>query len=367
CACARHGCFVPHAMVDFQKGEQQVNMDYALVHAYSRNLVRRIWSNDFISLPDGLQILPGIRIWHVHGHKSECFPQYALNFIPGAGRVDGEIMETLWSSLNIISPSARGMATPHRQELLGFQMSDSNFLKMVQMHEWTNVLIRLTCCADIEVTEAFDKLNNQVPESLRMLWSEQQTKALNDWLMDPRAMDIYDVQLEKAPTMKSLEMNLINWPQDQLRGSATWLAKALKVEEAQIMLAIDAHQANTSGMENQQLSIARQWDQLQSQLDGLVVSAARFLGKDWEDEMLTEIASNITQDYEIENPFGNVESILPPLPSYIGVEWLQELGLEILVDQELSLRQGQANDCLHEIRLALADKSIIFQQDVRHA
>ncbi|KIM58411.1 hypothetical protein SCLCIDRAFT_51482, partial [Scleroderma citrinum Foug A] len=64
------------------------------------------------------------------------------------------------------------------------------------------------------------------------------------------------------------------------RGSATWLAKALKVEEAQIMLAIDARQANTSGMENQQLSIARRWDQLQSQLDGLVVSAVRFLGED---------------------------------------------------------------------------------------
>ena len=138
------------------------------------------------------------------------------------------------------------------------------------------------------------------------------------------------------------------------------------------MLAIDAHQANTSGMENQQLSIARWQDWLQLQLDGLVVSAARFLGEDWEDEMLMETASDIPQDYEIENPFvlltqGNAELILPPLPSYIGVDWLQELGLEILVDQELSLRQGQANDCLHKIRLALVDKSMIFWQDVRHA
>ena len=88
--------------------------------------------------------------------------------------------------------------------------------------------------------------------------------------------------------------------------------------------------------------------------------------------MLMETALDIPQDYEIENPFvlptqGNAESILPPLPSYIGVDRLQELGLKILVDQELSLRQGQANDCLHEIRLALADKSMIFQQDVRHA
>ena len=150
------------------------------------------------------------------------------------------------------------------------------------------------------------------------------------------------------------------------------VSQGIESGEAQIMLAIDARQANTSGMENQQLSIARQWDQLQSQLDGLVVSAARFLSEDWEDEMLTETASDIPQDYEIENPFvlptqGNAELILPPLPSYIGVDWLQELGLETLVDQELSLRQGQANDCLHKIRLALADKSMIFRQDVRHA
>ena len=79
--------------------------------------------------------------------------------------------------------------------------------------------------------------------------------------------------------------------------------------------------------------------------------------------MLMETASDIPQDYEIENPFvlptqGNAELILPPLPSYIRVEQLRELGLEILVDQELSLRQGQANDCLHEIRLGLVDKSM---------
>ncbi|KAG1727202.1 hypothetical protein EDB19DRAFT_1929868 [Suillus lakei] len=29
-ACAQHGCFVPHSMVDFQKGKRQMNMDYAL-------------------------------------------------------------------------------------------------------------------------------------------------------------------------------------------------------------------------------------------------------------------------------------------------------------------------------------------------
>ncbi|KIJ19236.1 hypothetical protein PAXINDRAFT_70544, partial [Paxillus involutus ATCC 200175] len=32
-ACARHGCFVPHSVVDFQKGERQMNVDYSICQA----------------------------------------------------------------------------------------------------------------------------------------------------------------------------------------------------------------------------------------------------------------------------------------------------------------------------------------------
>ncbi|GBE79973.1 hypothetical protein SCP_0211750 [Sparassis crispa] len=32
-ACARHGFFIPHTVVDFQKGERQMNMDYSLINA----------------------------------------------------------------------------------------------------------------------------------------------------------------------------------------------------------------------------------------------------------------------------------------------------------------------------------------------
>ncbi|KAL4063318.1 hypothetical protein J3A83DRAFT_4106722, partial [Scleroderma citrinum] len=60
---------------------------------------------------------------------------YAPNFIPGVGNTDGEIMETLWSSLNIVSPSTWGMATPHQHKMLDFQMNDSNFHKMIRMNK----------------------------------------------------------------------------------------------------------------------------------------------------------------------------------------------------------------------------------------
>ncbi|KIN96832.1 hypothetical protein M404DRAFT_32880 [Pisolithus tinctorius Marx 270] len=54
-------------------------------------------------------------------------------------------------------------------------------------------------------------------------------------------MDIYEVRLEKAPTMKAIEIDLIH--NDHSFGSscasATWIAWALKVEQAQVVLAMD--------------------------------------------------------------------------------------------------------------------------------
>ncbi|KAI6149896.1 hypothetical protein BKA82DRAFT_3976523, partial [Pisolithus tinctorius] len=39
CACVQHGCFVLHAMVDFQKGEHRPGLDNALVHAIRHGTV----------------------------------------------------------------------------------------------------------------------------------------------------------------------------------------------------------------------------------------------------------------------------------------------------------------------------------------
>ncbi|KAG1891922.1 uncharacterized protein F5891DRAFT_1197209 [Suillus fuscotomentosus] len=132
CACAWHGCFVPNSMVDFQKGERQMNMDYALCNMlahntdslcraltfydvncqYNRHFKKRVEDSLHMDIPSDMDIVPGIGLWHVHGHQDKCFVRYASNFIPGAARIDGKIMETLWASLNIISPAARGMSTP---------------------------------------------------------------------------------------------------------------------------------------------------------------------------------------------------------------------------------------------------------------
>ena len=58
----------------------------------------------FISLPV-VEFEKAIGMFHVHGHQDSCFFRYATSFIKGVGMVDGEILETLWSILNRISPS----------------------------------------------------------------------------------------------------------------------------------------------------------------------------------------------------------------------------------------------------------------------
>jgi hypothetical protein len=61
------------------------------------------------------------------------FFQFAPTFIPGTGIVAGEILESLWSTLNSISPMARTATLANRAETLDDHASDSNHKKTIGM------------------------------------------------------------------------------------------------------------------------------------------------------------------------------------------------------------------------------------------
>ena len=156
--CARHGCFAPGSMVDFQKGERQMNMDWSLCEAlastnvsgidsvlhiydigcqYHIHLRDRINTNPLLEVDDKIKLVEAIGLFHVHGHQDECLYRYATSYIPGAGIVDGEIMETLWAILNTVSPSTRTATQAHRTEILDDHMGHSNFKKLVSIGEYS--------------------------------------------------------------------------------------------------------------------------------------------------------------------------------------------------------------------------------------
>ncbi|KAG2100186.1 uncharacterized protein F5147DRAFT_582246, partial [Suillus discolor] len=387
CACAHHGCFMPHSVVDFQKGERQMNMDYALCHTlshhtdglsqaftfydincqYNKHFWRRVNKSLHLSIPSGMEIIPGIGLWHVHGHQDKCYVRYASTFNTGATRIDGEIMETLWAPLNIISPAARGMSTPHWQECLNYQMNDSNFMKMIRMSGFLCQKYKEAIKGVAESAAAFDKLNETADPNMVTTWQEQDRNAHSCRVADPSAMDIFEVQLK--------------------RGAATWIASGITIEEMQIALTMDIRKLSRHPMETQTLDICRHRTKLQSRIDEFTIVAATHLGESFDiDEEIRDIRLDfIDDDSEDDGIDGSdtesepeahghqlrdlfyPEKIMIPLPSNIGVARCAELGVEHLLGQEIALREGQANDALQAIRMHLVDKAVLFHTAVRPA
>ncbi|KAI6139439.1 hypothetical protein BKA82DRAFT_4020198 [Pisolithus tinctorius] len=288
---------------------RQVNMDYALVHATHH----------------------GLDPWQ---------PVITFYDINCASWVDGEIMETLWSSLNITSPSAWGMATAHRQESLDFQMNDTSALK------WKFKVAKQSLAT---IQDKFNELDSKVPDGLHRLWVEQELEAQSCQQNMLQAMDMYEVWLETAPTMKAIEIDLIHNDHSfsSSCGSATWIAQALKVEQAQIVLAMDTRQMDARATEADRLSILCQQGQVQPQIDALVHGAAQFIGNDWQVNPRQRPRSiapfNGDSTHKTDDPF------LPDHPGH--QEYFHDMGLGSLVEQEIHLRQGQANDALRELCL----------------
>jgi hypothetical protein len=148
-ACAWHGCYAPNTLVDLFQEEQQKHVDFTFLQALKTTRVDpqqgvmliydiicqyiiHILEHICAHLLAGLTIDQAIRLFHVHGHKDECFFHYAPTFIPGSGIVAGEILKSLWSLLNSISPTVRTATLPHRAEMLD-DATDSNHKKMLSM------------------------------------------------------------------------------------------------------------------------------------------------------------------------------------------------------------------------------------------
>ena len=55
------------------------------------------------------------------------------------------------------------------------------------------------------------------------------------------------------------------------------------------------------------------------------------------------------------------------LPSHLGHSWCNRNAAKELAKAELHLQEGQLNDSLHHIRIALGHKSYLFRNDVRPA
>ncbi|KAH9007762.1 hypothetical protein EDB83DRAFT_2236202 [Lactarius deliciosus] len=404
-----HGFFVPTSVVDFQKGERQINMDYSICKALSYNMEampvalvmydimcqyrvhfeERIKSSPELSLPssESLELRMGIGLFHIHGHQDSCLPRFSPSYIPGAKQVDGEIIETLWAPLNNISRSTRGMSLVHRQEVLDAHMNHSNWKKLVRivpslLKRWKRLGPGLDASS-----KAFESLSEHFKEKTQQ-WLKEDIAAQTDRGTDPSSMDIYDTVKQKAPSRAEIQLQLMveEDGDHSIRGETSWISCGLKIQEIQLAIRyqLRSHGMNTIEeshiIENKRIRLQKLVDMFSHQADAFLLhhqpiddapipSLGDYAEYDHVDDMDDSLAPRSkAQVSGISGTEGtNAEDIPILLPSTLGLDWCIQHGVRSLAIKEAKLQYAQANDSIHRIRLALGFKSALFRTQVRGA
>jgi len=244
-ACARHGCFAPNSVANLFRGEQQKNVDWALLKACQTTTVDPrqgllliydigcqyiIHLQDRIGhlLPAGLDVDSAIGLFHVHGHKDICFFRYATTFIPGAAVVAGEILESLWAVLNAVTPAMRTATLAHRAEILDDHITDSNHKKALGLT--TSLCQRYTQAAAMSQSaiDYYDKLTVGIDTETVEEWEAVITRAESERKQDRSVMDILGAA--KPQPDETTALPEINAADDSV---SEWLQLAIQVEEKQ--------------------------------------------------------------------------------------------------------------------------------------
>lgn len=188
--------------------------------------------------------------------------------------------------------------------------------------------------------------------------------------------------LHSAPSKKEIELRLLEEGNARnaapsRRSVATWISTGLAIEEAQIALLIEVRRIGRRSTETQRLDIARQRDRLQGQIDGFARSALTHLGEGFDaddepEDLDVDILDDLDDDpadfTETSHTWTNSpELTVIPLPSNLGVDRCRRCMAEDLIPLEMSLHKGQANDALHNLRIYLCNKAILFRTTVRQA
>jgi len=200
------------------------------------------------------------------------------------------------------------------------------------------------------------------------------------------------------------------------KGHAAWLASGLKIQEAQygigsflsktynfyihqicrLSLQALVRKIGSHSTLSQKRDVALKRSQLQDKVDAFQKQARSMLhaisndaDDSWGDDDTREIYTGAEFDSVGEDKDNNrldlaakeqdqtqllpsgscmdAENISLHLPSHLGCSWYDNNAAEDLAKAELHLWEGQLNDSLHQIHIALGHKSYIFRNDVHPA
>ncbi|TEB06358.1 hypothetical protein FA13DRAFT_1760159 [Coprinellus micaceus] len=382
-ACGRHGAFIPTSVLDFQKGERQMNMDYCWTKSvqygrmkdaphllylydincqYPVNLNIRLKRYDCLEKPSLLDKTTwGIGTWHVHGHKESCLARFSPSFIPGAGRVGGEILESLWSRTNDIGRTSSIMTRAHRSEVLDANLNDSNTKKMQDL---PNTLSDKLLSSAKELDEAradFDHLDSTASESQRKAWPALLQSALTQRKTNLKAMDIFTVHISKrmfsyvtsflSKSRRAVQTRLINEENSKgghARGVPKWLTLGIDIQQLQQQVIQFVRRCGDSPTEAHALDIATRRERILLRIqEHTNLAGSLFPLLNMDDLALISSPKTLCQCDGLEIPMPSTVRSLPQV-------W------KTIQSREIELRTAQAHECLHKMRVEIGHKLFLF-------
>lgn len=203
--CGRHGVNCPCAFCNLDEGETYKNTDLAVESTMKhmkqgqKQHVIKWWTvsydlacqwhkywfirqrrhpRDF--QVDYLYITFVVPDFHLLGHGDKCQIPFSFNFLPGAARTSGEVVETGWARHNALASSTREMSAGARIDTLDDHWGDWNFQKTV--HMVTQLLKNLHAAVEASKTHT-DELNEleELFDEQKLEVAKQEYKAWDEW------------------------------------------------------------------------------------------------------------------------------------------------------------------------------------------
>ncbi|KAI0057515.1 hypothetical protein BV25DRAFT_1812302 [Artomyces pyxidatus] len=378
--CARHLFYRAQGVGDLQRGERYMNMDYvvlsSLTHTRGANDLNTFffsydiscqWNVNFYRrlaerFPDHALMNTGKTVtflipkFHLLAHGQSCQLNFSLNYTEGVARTCGEGIEAGWADTNGAALSTREMSPGFRHEALDDLFGAINWRKTVTMGEYLLKGLRDAHPQFVKKMKIHNEFQATFPTEVITEWEQ----VLHAWEKDHKRVNPY----KEPESCESLFTRFVRLElgeeeaEEAARGAmalhemsaSVFLSTGFELEEQQYARAKKAHPTPT-----EKASLQTKRNTLQHRIQKwravqliYMPGCASIISP----ETLTEAPSTSRGSRRSGEVF-KPETFKLYLPSALP-EGLRTSGCTSgLVAKELRLREGDADDALHQIRRQL--------------
>ncbi|KAG2133585.1 uncharacterized protein EDB93DRAFT_1044016, partial [Suillus bovinus] len=102
--------------------------------------------------------------------------------------------------------------------------------------------------------------SHSIAHNLKTEWLANEMIAQSSRINDPAVMDVYEINIKKAPSKKEIKLRLLEQGNARnaapsRRSVATWISMGLAIEEAQIALLVEVRRIGKQTTETQRLDL----------------------------------------------------------------------------------------------------------------